>query len=137
MTGHLLKRLKANTVEDKAAFVLNSPKKGLRSYCCREVVPNASYIQYIRFTFLPNIIPEHNVRAEDPQSVQLQNASLPMQDSRNHARPRTYRQTGFVTHAYLMFKSKTYPYNIIFSYYLTRTHYMPITKCKLLIFSEK
>jgi hypothetical protein len=67
---------------------------------------NASCVQYIRFIFTVNVIPEHNMRGKNPSSVQLQYASLPKRDNRNHARPRTYGPTGFVTHAYDMFKAE-------------------------------
>jgi len=67
---------------------------------------NVSYVQYIRFSFTANVIQEHNMRGKNPSSVQLQYASLPKRDSRNHARPRTYGPPGFVTHAYDMFNAE-------------------------------
>jgi len=88
---------------------------------------NSSYVQYIRFSFtVLKVIPEHNMRGKNPSSVQLQYASLPKRDSRNHARPRTYGPTGFVTHAYDMFKAENSSNNIKNSVNTSRKHFVSL-----------
>ena len=94
---------------------------------------NASYVQYIRFSFTVNVIPEHNMGGKNSSSVQLQYASLPKRDSRNHARPRTYGRAGFVTHAYDMFKAEIHQI-LLKTQYLTRTLCFPIMKYKLFMY---